>query len=217
MTSPAEIVARKLTAKFLEEGSFALAPPMGREVIHAAAQAAASGTEEDDVDLDSLFGNAGFAGLSVQAVGFEEGGEKEKVHIYVAKGSHRKVESLPVEDGEILIEVNRIGKLLVRPEQANTATHRGNLYIRNNRVACGSSCAPTAASYSGTFGAIVKRNKDLFMVSNNHVIGACNHTPVRHAYSRSEQFRWCAGNSRTRRDSSSPGDLRVAERSSSPC
>jgi hypothetical protein len=172
----AEIVARRLAARFLEEGSFTAASSMrGTELEPGIAPAAT-----DRLDLQPLFSQAGFAGLAVQAVGFGEGADDPKVHVYVQKGGRGAVEAIPTSQGEVTIEVNRIGKLLVRPEQASSATNRGRLYTRGQRIACGSSCAPSGESYSGTFGAIVRKSSrnELFILSNNHVLAACNHTPV---------------------------------------
>lgn len=54
----------------------------------------------------------------------------------------------------------------------------GNVYERNGRIACGSSCAPAGENYAGTFGALVHREGELMTLSNNHVFAACNHVPV---------------------------------------
>ena len=53
----------------------------------------------------------------------------------------------------------------------------GKIYRVGERVACGSSCAPAGENYSGTFGALVKYNNELYAISNNHVFSACNHVP----------------------------------------
>lgn len=123
----------------------------------------------------------GFSGLSVHSVGFEEGREDEaKVHIYVTKGSRKALKDVPETLGGVPIQINRMGKMVVRPEAASGATNAGNVYQRNDRIACGSSCAPSGESYSGTFGAIVQKGSGggLYCLSNNHVLAACNHVPV---------------------------------------
>ena len=54
----------------------------------------------------------------------------------------------------------------------------GKLFVHENRIACGSSCAPTGESYAGTMGALVRkagRARSLYILSNNHVLAACNH------------------------------------------
>jgi hypothetical protein len=172
MTS-AELVAQKLAAKFLEDGNYTSAASMSGTA--ASLISAARG-----LDIGPLFRQPGFAGLAVQAVGYEEGATSPRVHIYVAKGSRRAIEALPTADGEVAIEVNRIGKLMIQPGQAIQATRRGNMFLRGTRVACGSSCAPSGESYGGTYGAIVRKQtgKELYILSNNHVLAACNHTPV---------------------------------------
>lgn len=47
-----------------------------------------------------------------------------------------------------------------------------------NRVACGSSCSPAGENTTGTFGALVKKDNELYCLSNNHVFAGCNHVPV---------------------------------------
>lgn len=85
------------------------------------------------------------------------------------------------------VVVNRIGQVVVKPEAASVEAHGGNVYLRGERVACGSSCAPSAEQYAGTLGALVRKasqqdekddNGQLFLLSNNHVLAAGNHTPV---------------------------------------
>ena len=171
----ARAVTLRLAARFLEEGSYTAAAAMKgsslARVIPASAGAA---------DVQPLFAEPGFAGLAVQAVGYEDGADEPKVHIYVSKGSRKHVEALLTDEGEVEIEVNRIGKLIIKPEQANSATNRGHVFVRGGRIACGSSCAPSGENYSGTFGALVQKasGKELYVLSNNHVLAACNHTPV---------------------------------------
>jgi hypothetical protein len=66
--------------------------------------------------------------------------------------------------------------LRVYPPLTGKSTNRGNLYLHGASVACGSSCAPANETYSGTFGALLRdSNSTLYLLSNNHVIGACNH------------------------------------------
>jgi hypothetical protein len=174
--SPGELLADRLTAQFLENGNFMSAPGMKALPAMGVAPALA-GREESE--FGAAFAESGFAGLAVLAVGHEEGGPRERVHVYVAKGS-RKAVTMTAEDEEVEIVVNRIGKLAIRPEQAITTTHRGNLYMRGKRVACGSSCAPSGENYSGTLGALVRKqsSRAIYVLSNNHVLAACNHTPV---------------------------------------
>jgi len=176
MSGNAKLVAEKLTAKFLELGSFTSAVPMSGRTIETILPSASS----TSLDIEPVFEDAGFAGLAVQAVGYAEGGPDSKVHVYVSKGSRKAIDGVETSEGEVRIEVNRVGRLVVRPELANTATNRGHVFLRGQRVACGSSCAPSTENYSGTFGAVVRKQtgSQLYILSNNHVLAACNHTPV---------------------------------------
>jgi hypothetical protein len=138
--------------------------------------AAASGA-----GFTTFFDESGFEGLAVQSVGFEEGASDPKVHIYVTKGSMKGLRSLPGENDGVKIQVNKMGKVMVRREQASATTNQGSVYVRKNRIACGSSCAPSGENYSGTFGALVKKKGSknaIFALSNNHVLAACNHVAV---------------------------------------
>jgi len=129
----------------------------------------------------------GFSGLSVQGVGYAmvdgswddvEEVDRAGVHIYVSRGSQRFLKALPDSVGSVTCRVHNIGRLYVKPHQASATTNRGNLYERNGRIACGSSCAPSGRDYSGTIGAIAKKDNHLFALSNNHVFADCNHTPI---------------------------------------
>ena len=121
--------------------------------------------------------NHGFSGLSVQSVGYSNA-DRESVFIYVTRGGKRVLDKLSnVIDG-IPVNVTNIGNPIVRPEASVASTMRRSVFLRNNRIACGSSCAPAGENYSGTFGALVKSDKYLMALSNNHVFGACNHTEV---------------------------------------
>lgn len=174
--SRAREVAQQLAARFLEHGNYALATPMNLKSLHSIMPAATANPVFGD-----FFDEGGFAGLAVQSVGYEEGAREPKVHIYVTKGSAKAFKSLPKEQDGVEIQVNKMGKLVVRPEQASSATNQGNVFERKNRIACGSSCAPSGENYSGTFGALVKKKAEkspLFMLSNNHVLAACNHVAV---------------------------------------
>jgi hypothetical protein len=93
------------------------------------------------------------------------------VHIYVSRGSQKALAELPQEIAGVPCTTHNIGKLYVKPHQSAVTTHCGNLYEHGGRVACGSSCAPSGKSYSGTLGAIVRKspNGPLFALSNNHV------------------------------------------------
>jgi len=121
---------------------------------------------------------SGYAGLSVQCVGCDETEGQEKVYIYVTRGTKKKLEAISGDKSGIPTKIVNIGKTIIKPEAVSSATNRGNVFIRGNRIACGSSCQPTGENYTGTIGAIVRRGDKLFALSNNHVFAACNHVPV---------------------------------------
>lgn len=173
--SPAERLARALSAKFLEDGNYGASLSQFGGATSGLTPSAIAGKE-----FEAAFAESGFAGLAVQAVGYSEGSDAEAVYVYVAKGRQRNISGEEFTDDETPIRVRKIGRLTVKPEAASGTTNRGNLFQRGKRIACGSSCAPSAENYSGTLGAIVRDSgtKELFVLSNNHVIGACNHTPV---------------------------------------
>lgn len=166
-------LARSIAGTFLQEGQF-ISAPEGSTV--GAAPAAANGRPV----FNSL--EEGFAGLSVQAVGYNKGHQygENTVYIYATQGSATQLRKLNKEVHGLSVQVRKLSAVRVRPEQAGAATNRGKLYQRAGRVACGSSCAPGGASYAGTFGALVRSTKtrDLFVLSNNHVIAGCNHVAV---------------------------------------
>lgn len=164
-------IAELLTTRFLEEGSFASAGgPMSLQI-------------RPSTSLELPHTNfVGFGGLSVQSVGYvvePKNTDTAQVHVYVSRGSKSMIGNLPKELLGITCSVHNIGKLHIKPRQASASTHSGNLYLNDERIACGSSCAPSGKHYSGTFGAILRgEDGTLFALSNNHVFGDCNHTPI---------------------------------------
>jgi hypothetical protein len=167
-------LAKSLAAKFLENGNYeALGIPLSHAAASRYAQAAAY------AGLDDYFGEEdGFSGLAVHSVGYTAGGEEEKVVIYVARGSKKGLESVAEEVDGISVEAKLLGKIKAGPAPAMSAHAGGNLFERNNRIACGSSCAPSNEKYAGTFGALLRSGAKMLALSNNHVFAACNHTPV---------------------------------------
>jgi hypothetical protein len=166
-------VARKLHAELLAGGCFTFSPmPMlgANDVVPAAGEPGASAYVE----------RLGFSGLAVQSVGYERGAENPKVHVYVTKGSAASLRKLERTIEGITVQVNNVGNLTVKPQMARSSTRHGRLYVKDGRIACGSSCAPTGENYSGTFGALVRKigGQELYILSNNHVLAACNHTVV---------------------------------------
>jgi hypothetical protein len=167
----AERVATLLAYEFLREGNFSAAH--GAVDVPSLIQAAAA-TGGELIDI-----REGFGSIAVQSVGFEEGPENPKVHIYLTRGSARLIKSLPIEVDGVSIATHRMGEITVRPEAAASATNQGHLFERRNRICCGSSCAPTSENCSGTLGALVKNpgSQELYLLSNNHVFAGCNHVP----------------------------------------
>jgi hypothetical protein len=134
----------------------------------------------DDGELLEYANRAeGFSGLAVQSVGFESGSENPAVHIYLTRGAARQMRALPGEIDGVHINVHKMGPVSVRPEAVAGSTNRGNIFERQTRICCGSSCGPTSERGAGTFGAIVRigAGRDLFLLSNNHVLSGCNHVP----------------------------------------
>jgi hypothetical protein len=172
-------VAQKLAAKFLAQGNYTSAPSMKGSSLTGLLPAAAS----EEADVEEFFDEAGFAGLAVQAVGHEVGSRRHKVHVYVTRASRKELLAVPTADGEVLIETNRVGRLVIQPEKAQESTHGGRVFERGTRIACGSSCGPAGEGFSGTvgtLGALVRKENGgaLYLLSNNHVLAACNQTPV---------------------------------------
>ena len=121
----------------------------------------------------------GFAELQVQSVGFDDSSPEPSVHLYLIRAPARLIKSLPPEIGGVPLKVHKMGPVSVRPDAAGTTTNRGNLFERDGRVCCGSSCAPTSENSSGTLGALVRiaRADQIYLLSNNHVFAGCNHVP----------------------------------------
>lgn len=167
-------LAIALSARFLENGNYTAAPAgLERSAAIGMMPAAVDRVYDDFVD------SAAFAGLQVQAVGFAEDGPEEAVYVYVSKGSRKSLDALPESGDGVAVVGVRIGKMVIRPETAAASTNHGRVFERAGRIACGSSCSPAASNLAGTFGAIVVNSKDeLFLLSNNHVFAACNHTPI---------------------------------------
>jgi hypothetical protein len=170
----AEEVANALAYEFLRDGLFSQS--IGPVEVPFLAQAVAAGDGEKVVEerASEAFGN-----ISVQSVGFEEGPDDPKVHLYLTRGTNKLIKSLPIEISGVPVRTHKMGNLTVRPDAAASATNHGHYFSRNNRVCCGSSCAPTSENCTGTLGALVRRNgsPQIYLLSNNHVFAGCNHVP----------------------------------------
>jgi hypothetical protein len=169
----AEKMAEQLTAYFLEKGLYEDVSP-SIDSSHIAPAAASS----DVIPASEL--QAAFAGLAVRGVGYgrvEGEDEPNTVFIYVTRSSRKKEKALLSEFGG-QIRLEKVGRVSVRPELAASATNYGNTWRDGTRTACGSSIGIAGEQSAGTLGALLfGPDGDLHCLSNNHVIGGCNHTP----------------------------------------
>ena len=126
---------------------------------------------------ESFIGDS-FAGISVAAVGFNDTPGDERIFVYAPRTNKKLVKQFPAEIEGTPATLSSIGNVDVRPDAARTNTNSPKCYTdHNDRITCGSSTAPSGASYAGTFGALVEKDGNLYALSNNHVFGECNHTP----------------------------------------
>lgn len=162
--------AEALLTDLLKKGSFAMVPAKS---LPDASFIYGDGQQPDDEERD-FEEELGFSISSVQSVGYEEGIENPKIHIYTSAGTRTHKGSISIRQDSYEVETKKIGKMVVNP--ALSGKHQiGNIYRRNNFIACGSSVAPARENYSGTLGAFVSINGELFALSNNHVFSGCNH------------------------------------------
>ena len=172
MESKAKTLAEQLASEFLKNGNFAaVGASMDAGALSSVLPSTAAG---EALDINAH----GFAGLSVQSVGYTLGAEPEAVHVYVTRGSKRSLNRLATVVDSVQVRVTNTGNLVIRPEAVAATGVPGNVYERNGRIACGSSCAPAGENYAGTFGALVYSGGEMLALSNNHVFAACNHVPV---------------------------------------
>jgi hypothetical protein len=122
-----------------------------------------------------------FADIACQAIGYKEGDAGNgAVYVYASKGKAAVLSKIDKEIDGVPIKIRKPAPLLINPEQSQLKTNPPHIYILsdNQKRACGSSCSPSNALFAGTIGAIVKQNEELYLLSNNHVIGGCNHAPL---------------------------------------
>lgn len=170
----ADNVAKTLAAKFLENGNYeALGASLSDRSVREFASAAATRAIDQ-----TFYEEDGFAGLSVQSVGWTRGAEEERVVIYVTKGSQRSLKQLPEDVDGIKVDARVMGRLRVTTRPAMASGYGSHFYLRGDRIACGSSVAPSGEDYAGTLGAFASGSQGRVAISNNHVFAACNHTPV---------------------------------------
>lgn len=167
--------AESLMRQFLAGGNFVNAGPVAAGALVNIAPAHSGVSIAAEFERDEVVTN-----LPVQAVAFSS--DDERVFVYVTKGPRRReleLRTSATNDG-VPLTIARVGNVSVRPAQSAKMRARGGVFLKGKRVACGSSIAPAGEAYAGTFGALVRRSGsgDLFMLSNNHVLGGCNHTEV---------------------------------------
>lgn len=126
-----------------------------------------------------------FANMSVQAIGYEEG-QNGAVYVYSSKGGEKALEKIDKEKDGVPIRLRRLSPISINPETSQKITNSPKVFIFDDnttsglKLACGSSCAPSNATFAGTMGALLEMPGDddaLYILSNNHVIGGCNHAP----------------------------------------
>lgn len=126
-------------------------------------------------------GDIVFASKTVQSVGYENlpSGSEEKpaVYVYVSKGITKREERSDYDVEGITVRYRR-SPLSVKPDTSVRSANTPSLYYcPNGALACGSSCALSTDNSAGTMGALLRfhGNNQLYVLSNNHVIGGCNH------------------------------------------
>lgn len=163
--------AEALLADLLKKGHFAAVPAKNlSDSRFIYGDEGPLDTEDRDYAED-----LGFSIAPVQSVGYEEGVESPKIHIYTTTGRRVLKGAISFNNVEYEVESSKLGKMTVNPAMAANSNPVGEIYRKNGRIACGSSVAPAREAYSGTLGAFVKINEDVFAISNNHVFSACNH------------------------------------------
>jgi hypothetical protein len=170
----AEELAKSLAAKFLQNGNYeALGAALSDRSVEQFVSAAATQALEETFERPE-----GFAGLSVQSVGYTAGSDDEHVIVYVTRGSSKALKEVPKKVDQVQVETRVMGKLRATPSPAMASSGTNYFYERSGRIACGGSIAPSRENYAGTLGAFAKNVNQVFAISNNHVFAACNHTPV---------------------------------------
>lgn len=165
----AEELSKNLAATFLKNGNY--------EALGAFV--AESDTSPASSSLNRYFTpDTGFSGLAVHSVGYTQNAEIESVIVYVTRGTQKALRALPKEVENVPVIANVMGKLQASPSPAMAARGISHFFEHGDRIACGSSCAPSGENYAGTVGALVSDGTQMFALSNNHVFAACNHMPI---------------------------------------
>jgi hypothetical protein len=164
----AEVVAEDLVQFFRAHGRYEDISAEGGEDIAPAVASGRKGYGQVEA----------FGGLAVRAVGAADG-DKPRCYVYVTRSSKKLEKQLPTKVGDVSIIVRKVGRMQVRPEAAAGSNTSGSVdRDSKGRIRCGTSIAPAGANFSGTLGALLKDKKGRTLaLSNNHVIGGCNHSP----------------------------------------
>jgi hypothetical protein len=183
----ARTIARLIAERILSDGSIAGAP----QRMGSSEDGMRFASEQNKVE--EYHRTQPFTTLQVISIvyvdgkrGDEASGNVEpEVKIYTTntrKVTNRVLASLPdVIDG-VKVTVEKSVPAGVDEKEVETFATNARLYLRDNRIACGSSCAP-AKGFAGTIGAVVKRDGEededaRFILSCNHVLAACRQISV---------------------------------------
>lgn len=170
--SDAEQVALALIEHFLKQNSFEGVESSNTSMVPASVP----------IPAGAQMAVGGFHGLSVRGVGYADGELVDpRCYVYVTRSTKKHEKLLPERVGEVPVIMRKVGNLQIKPEIAASSSNGGHAYRFGGKVACGGSIAPTGAQYAGTLGAFLRDGSgDTYLLSNNHVIGACNHLPQGH-------------------------------------
>lgn len=177
MTTAKE-VANELFREFVSAGMFHDSIK-SNAMLESSVNPASSSSVGNEWLLENDFINA-----PIQAVGYEEYADdderkgQEAVYIYLSKGSDRELQKIDKEKDGIRVKARKLSPITIKPKASINTPHLPKIFIGENmELACGSSCSPVNVNYSGTMGALLRGRDDnkMYILSNNHVIGGCNH------------------------------------------
>jgi len=166
-------VAHALSKYFLSEGQYEDVgrPASPTKPIQALAH-------EYGIELDEEL--AGFYGLEIRAVGYAdtvEGEAEQGCFVYVTRSTRRAERALPEKIEGVPVRLRRVGRMYIKPEISASAAGSGYAHRHRGRICCGTSISVGTERSAGTLGALlISDTKTIYALSNNHVIGGCNHT-----------------------------------------
>jgi hypothetical protein len=120
---------------------------------------------------------------NVHAVGYGTDAGQESCYFYVRQSGARHLDQLLPETWKgVNLNVIPIGNMSVQPQKnIPTSTNQSRIVRSGGRTLCGTSVGLAKSQTTGTLGALVHdKAGDLFGLSNNHVLGTCNHTSTGH-------------------------------------